>query len=126
MEGVVPKRRRSDSFQHQLERESRQRAAEAELTGNMRDGAPNDLRGDDRRNFVSPVIRLVRGAARVVRRTIRVADLAADGGALARVIGPLCVWCGLSGMPNEKPARPAYGGHTAQNVRLRSAGWSQP
>ncbi len=79
----MPKRRRSDSFQHRLERESRQRAAEAELAGNIRDGAPNDLRGDDRRNFLSPVIRLVRGAARVVRRTIRVADLAADGGASA-------------------------------------------
>ena len=70
----MPKRRRSDSFQHQLDREHRQREAEAALTGNMRDGAPDHLRGDDRRNFLCPVIRLVRGGARLVRRTIQVAD----------------------------------------------------
>ena len=75
MEESLPKRRRSDSGQHRLEREARQRAAEAELTG-LRDGAPDDLTGDDRRNFVSPVIRLVRGAARLVRRTM--ADRAPD------------------------------------------------
>ena len=73
----MPKRRRSDSGQHRLEREARQRAAEAELTG-LRDGAPDHLTGNVRRNFVSPVIRLVRGAARLVRRTIRVTDRAPD------------------------------------------------
>ena len=74
----MPKRRRSDSSQHQLEREARQSAAAAELMGNMREGAPDHLTGNERRNFVSPVIRLARGAAVLVRHTIRMAASAPD------------------------------------------------
>ena len=74
----MPKRRRSDSYQHQLEREARQSAAEAELMGDMREGAPGHLTGNERRNFLCPVIRLFRGSTRLVRNMIRVAASAPD------------------------------------------------